>query len=87
MAARIFEHPIPDTTPLRLPRGARILKLDVQNDTPTIWAAVDPDADQVVRSVAIVGTGGSMPPEHFEYVDSVQLGPLVWHIFLGAELT
>ncbi len=69
------------TVPMR--RGARVLCVQIQNDTPFLWALVDPDADVQMRRFEIVGTGHLLPDDFDpdRYVGTVQVGPLVWHIF------
>lgn len=70
------------TVPMR--RGAIVLCVQMQNDTPMLWALVDPDPTLSIqmRRFEIVGTGhpcDDLDPDR--YVGTVQIGPLVWHIF------
>jgi hypothetical protein len=71
---------------LTLPKGAKILKLDMQNRSETVWAVVDPGAEQETYLVEIFATGQDLP----EDIDShTYLGTLltrddffVWHYFM-----
>jgi hypothetical protein len=74
-----------------MPRFAKILCVQMQNDTPCIWAMVDPKQETEMRHFEIFGTGHSIPivPETMPeiparvYVGTYQEagGALVWHLF------
>lgn len=60
-----------------------VLTAQVQNGQLTLWAVVDPnlEAGPVVK-IRIIGTGNPMPDmEGFYYVNTVQMPPLVWHVW------
>lgn len=89
---RIFKYEIDEVTDfpvITMPGGARILKFDVQrkgltqNNTLVIWAMIYTSHEPVSRKLAVVGTGNLCPstctPDN--YIDSVQDGPFVWHLF------
>ena len=69
-----------------------LLKLGEQNGVITMWAAVDEDAKREERRYSILGTGQTYPnPTHsyakgeWEYLDTVFVGPYVWHVFMECE--
>jgi len=68
---------------LLLPKGARVLKADKQQDTYCLWALVDPDARDQVRHFRWAGTGHDIeePPENLRHVHTFIDGPFVWHVF------
>jgi len=70
---------------IEMPKGAKILSLQTQDDTPYIWALVDPDVEKEKRIFSINGTGH--PLIYFtaedNYIGTYQLPyrGLVWHVF------
>lgn len=70
---------------LRIPRGARFLRLgwetpyDIQGRLVT-WAEVDPDQPYERAQVEVVGTGFTVHAQ-WEYIDTVQVGSYVWHLY------
>lgn len=81
-----FELDTTDFQRIAMPKGATLLYVAVQRDTPCIWAEVDPEAKQFERSFAIYGTGHPMQAINRNYIGSYMLhgGALVFHVF---ELT
>ena len=81
-----FELEIGDNQKLEMPIGAEILSVQTQNETPCLWALVDPDADQETRHFEVYRTGH---PVHYDmgisrnYIGTFQLqsGLLVLHVF------
>lgn len=71
---------------LALPRGYRILSVQVQNGKPTLWALVPKDTQyrEAVR-LEIYGTGQDVPNHVGEHLGTYQLlnGALVFHVFKG----
>lgn len=66
-----------------MPVGARVLTVQVQDGTPCIWAIVAPEQPTEVRRFFAEGTGWGCDDsiERAPYIGTVQVGPLVWHIF------
>lgn len=89
MAKTIYKFPLlpsGEKTRIAMPQGASILALQVQRDTPCIWALVDPKASPVERTFHIAGTGHRLP-DLFDngdgYVGTFQVegGQFVFHLF------
>ena len=77
MSRRIFKYPVEirDHFGLDLPRGARVLSVQVQRDEPMMWALVDPDAPSERAMFRVIGTGHPIddPPETLDYVGTFQI--------------
>ncbi len=82
----IWKYPlqVTDQQEVRLPRHAQILTCQMQEGIPTLWALVDPEEDKVRAVFYMVGTGNLIPEggvSGVSYINSVQQGMFVWHIF------
>jgi len=68
---------------IKMPVGAEILTVQVQNDEPYLWARVDTDAFAGSRQIAIHGTGHELSALTRKYIGTYQLsgGALVFHVF------
>ena len=70
---------------IEMPRGAQILCVQMQHDSPHIWAIVNPDEKKMrPRKINTYGTGQLMEGEILErYIGTYQLhsGALVFHVF------
>ena len=78
----IYKYPLLDLgrQELMVPPG-RILCVQMQRDTPCLWAMVDTDQLQAPNIIHVVGTGQPMPSGVLEYIGTVQDGSFVWHVF------
>ena len=45
-----------------MPEGAELLNFAIHNNTPCIWALVDPTAHTETREFRVVGTGNDIHP-------------------------
>jgi hypothetical protein len=71
-----------DAQEIEMPEGARILCVQVQNDTPYIWALVNPAAVKCGRRLRIVGTGHTVFGDPGAYIGTFQFANgLVFHVF------
>tara|TARA_R110000796_G_scaffold221735_1_gene337911 strand:- start:81 stop:344 length:264 start_codon:yes stop_codon:yes gene_type:complete len=71
-------------SPITMPKGAEILTVKLQNDTPTLWALIDTYVGlEESRLIVIRGTGHHIE-DNAKYIATYVDGPFVWHIF---ELT
>lgn len=77
-----FPFLITDTFPLDMHKGAEVLHVDMQNNTPCIWAKVDTTQHKEKRFFVITGTGHEIP-EHCKYIGTFQQyqGNLIWHLW------
>jgi hypothetical protein len=85
---RVYKFPIPveDSGRIEMPKGAKILKIQVQHGTPCMWALVDSKAPKEMREFRIVGTGQHIelsPYLELTYIGTFQVngGHLVFHVF------
>lgn len=84
----IFKYMIPQTQTftLSLPKGARILSLQLQRGIPVMWATVETDLPMEDRKFLIVETGEEIPKDLFvvsDYIGTYQMEheTLVFHLF------
>ena len=71
---------------LYMPKGAEILtvQIDQKNNQPTVWAMVDPEAEQETRTFELFGTGHTIPTGvERKYIGTYQYqnGEFVGHLF------
>lgn len=73
---------------ITLPVGAKILSVQMQNETPCIWALVNTDAripKVEQKLIRMIGTGHNIQdPFILEYIGTIQTdgGQFVWHVFI-----
>lgn len=81
----IWKYPLNTSgaTELQMPAGAKVLSMQLQGGTPTLWALVDPTAPEVARSFHIVGTDWEFEFNPGNYVGTFQMagGTFVFHVF------
>lgn len=70
-----------------MPIGANILTAQIQNGTLCLWAEIDTEQVKDQRVIEIAGTGNSMRKSSTprRYINSVQDGTYVWHVFDATE--
>jgi len=73
----------PSTTTIEMPKGAKILCVQVQYGSPCIWAQVESNAPMQERKFGIYGTGHQLPNEKMTYIGTFQIEDrqLVSHLF------
>jgi len=86
-----FPLKITDMQEVRMPEGAKILTVQIQGETPTLWAEVDTDGVPEERLIEIVGTGNPMAYDmgnvlalevvERNYIATIQERVFVWHIY------
>lgn len=75
---------IEDRQTVLMPLNSTILTVQMQYNTPCLWAMVDPDVgEQEARSIEFFGTGRPMDDNNRAYIGTIQQGggQLIWHIF------
>lgn len=84
----VWKWPVPiiDVFEIDMPKGARILSVQVQRGEPQVWGLVDPSAPKETRTFVLLGTGNvhaSRLIVDCDYVGTFQIegGALVFHLF------
>ena len=82
----IFKYPlgIIDIQIVQMPKNAKILCVQVQNNYVQLWALVNEAEPELQnREIAIYGTGNPVPSDAGEYISTFQYanGSLVFHVF------
>jgi len=74
---------IQDRQTMMMPRGAKLLGIQIQNATPCLWALCEPLAPKEPRCIAIYGTGHLIVENPGEYIGTFQVsgGAFVFHAF------
>ncbi len=72
-----------DKQEIKVPIGAELLTVQIQNGEPCLWARVDTDEMIEVRQIAIHGTGHELPDTTRKYIGTYQManGTLIFHVF------
>ncbi|HDY86983.1 MAG TPA: hypothetical protein ENH82_02575 [bacterium] len=81
---------IQDTQKIEMPKGAKLLTVQVQRGIAFIWAMVNPMNTEVERIIKMVGTGHDLSEQIMgDYIGTFQInnewGGLVFHVFDGGE--
>lgn len=91
MSKSIWKFPldIEDRVRIPMPAGAQFLSVQVQGETPCLWALVDPDVEKTMRYLDVYGTGQGLPDNPGRYVSTFQMmgGRLVFHAFEPTNTT
>ena len=82
----VVEEPLPlfaHTVEISLPSDAWILKIDSQNGEIMMWVLVDSEDEVETRRFLVQSTGHTFEYDIDDliYIDTVQRGPHVWHVF------
>jgi len=65
---------------MKLPKGAEILSVAIQDGRPMMWALVDPENVLEDRFISTVGTGWELE-DNMKYICTYMDGYFVWHVF------
>lgn len=83
---RIYKYELHPSIPeVDLPEGAKVLSAGEQGGGIVVWALVDPEAERVPRRISIYGTGHEVPADPGTFVQTVFVGPLVFHVFVDGS--
>jgi len=68
---------------LKIPKGAKILSIQTQQDIPTPWAEVEANNSMEIRKFADYNTGDELPDNPGEYIGTycVKNDSIVGHIY------
>jgi hypothetical protein len=75
---------VTDKQVVEMPRGAKILCVQMQGEKPCIWALVDPKTPRSIgRRFSIYGTGHPIQGGPGKFIGTFQMngGSLVFHLF------
>lgn len=76
-----FTLEVADRQNLQMPEGAKILTAQLQGNYLNVWAQCDPLALKQRREIEVFGTGHPMDEAQRSYISTVQIGPIVFHVF------
>lgn len=65
---------------IEMPKGSKLLTIQLQHGVPVLWAICDDKATRVARKIWSYGTGDAML-RAWPYVATLQIGPAVFHYF------
>jgi len=79
----IYKHYISfqESFELELNKGYKILNVGLQNRAICIWVLLDTECEKVKAIFSVFGTGWSLPELSMSHIGTVQIEPLVWHVF------
>lgn len=69
---------------LRLPKGAKVLTVQIQHGRPEMWVLLDTNNERERRTFVTLPTGNEIPDDiNLDYIGTFQLdgGSLVFHLF------
>ena len=83
---KIYKYPVPitDSFILEMPLEAKLLSFQMQNDIPSLWAAVWENSSLEDRKFRVVGTGHDIDMDTVkQFIGTIQQmgGRFVWHLF------
>ena len=64
-----------------MPVGSEIIKAGAQGESIFIWAIVNTEAKKEHRRFKVVPTGGAIFRSDLVFLDTVFIGPYVFHVF------
>ena len=79
---KIYKYEIEGT--LELPVGYKILSIQEQHSKIVMWAEIDVYAQKREVNFIVIGTGWEVL-KNSEYIETVQIGHFVWHIYRKLE--
>lgn len=74
-----------ETQSIKMPRWSTILDVQLQDGEPVMWALVDPNASMIERLFIWVFTGEKSDDWNYDYIGTIQVGPMVYHLFEEIE--
>ena len=77
-----YQLEVTGTQVIKLPKGADPFTAQFQGEQLCVWAAIDTEEELEDREFRIIGTGEPLDLSGvFRFLNTVQQGPFVWHIF------
>lgn len=87
MLSRIRKYPLskkPDFTKVDMPANAKILTAQLKDGVINIWALIDSETmERELHVFYVYGTGWLLQDGiwDMDYINSVQIGGNIWHVF------
>ncbi len=82
---KIFKYELPEVNnKINLPKGSRVMTIQPQNGKICMWVMVNLSEDVVERRFDVFETGDGLiigEPLNREYIATVQISNVVYHIF------
>lgn len=77
-----FQLQLTDSQSIRMPEKSEILTVQMQGNTPCLWALVDSELPSEGRVIEVYGTGHPVNEVgERRYIATFQSGMFVWHVF------
>jgi len=80
-----YDVPVDARLSVMMPRGGKVIAVQMQGDTPCLWAIVDSDEPVEQRRFMVFGTGHMLPDSPIVHLGTFQVNdggrPLVFHVF------
>ena len=77
-----YNFQVSDKFTISMPKGAKILHIDLQHNQPTIWALGDQHRPIESHAFRVFCTGHDLPDnEALKFVATFLQSPFVWHVF------
>lgn len=70
---------------IEMPKGAKLLDVQWQDEKLCLWYQCEPTASRVKRRIGIYGTGQALPAWSGDYVATIQMSMMVWHVYDRGE--
>ena len=70
-----------DNLEISIPKGYKVLTVQMQGGVPTIWVELDPLNPEVSAYFRWIGTGHNLPDYSTSYIGTVQIDWIVLHLF------
>ncbi len=68
-----YSIPAQATFSVNLPTGAQIVKIGLDNKTPTVWILLETTNPTVQRNFRVIKTGGNIPETNVAYLGTIDL--------------
>jgi len=76
-----YELEITDRQSIEMPEFCELLSVQVQNGVPCLWVKVNTDIPENLVTIVIYGTGHPIKEVGLKFIDTFQVGELVFHVF------
>ena len=72
---------ITDFQDVEIQKDFKIISVINQNGKLCLYAIVDPNGKKVAVKIRIVGTGHPFIANSLNFIETVQVGDFIWHVF------